>query len=161
MADFTPTQGRYRAFIRAYTNLHGYPPAESEIAAAICVSPPSVNQMVKALEKKGLIQRQPGQPRSIQVRIPEDEIPLWNGRKQAKKREAAHPIRRRTAAEKRARREQKRKSTTIFINGKQKRVPRPQLIQGLPVEEFIANNADPLWLHENGLWEFMTPDDET
>ena len=62
MADFTPTQGRYLAFIHAYTNLHGYPPAESEIAAAMCVSPPSVNQMVKMLEKKGLIQRQPGQP---------------------------------------------------------------------------------------------------
>jgi len=43
MADFTPTQGRYLAFIRAYTTLHGFPPAESEIAAAICVSPPSVN----------------------------------------------------------------------------------------------------------------------
>jgi pRiA4b ORF-3-like protein/LexA DNA binding domain-containing protein len=84
MADFTPTQGRYLAFIRAYTNLHGYPPAESEIAAAICVSPPSVNQMVKMLEKKGLIQRQPGQPRSIQVEVPDDEIPPWNGRKQAK-----------------------------------------------------------------------------
>ncbi len=84
MADFTPTQGRYLAFIRVYTNLHGYPPAESEIAAAICVSPPSVNQMVKVLEKKGLIQRLPGQPRSIQVQIPEDEIPPWNGRKQAR-----------------------------------------------------------------------------
>src|SRR5229473_3258172 len=74
MADFTPTQGRYLAFIRAYTNLHGYPPAESEIAAAICVSPPSVNQMVKVLEKKGLILRQPGQPRSVQVLVPEEEI---------------------------------------------------------------------------------------
>src|SRR5438445_3251681 len=84
MADFTPTQGRYLAFIRAYTNLHGYPPAESEIAAAICVSPPSVNQMVKVLEKKGLIQRQPGQPRTIQVQVPEDEIPPWNGRKQVR-----------------------------------------------------------------------------
>jgi hypothetical protein len=83
MANFTPTQGRYLAFIRAYTDLHGYAPAESEIAAAICVSPPSVNQMVKALEKKGLIQRQPGQPRSILVLVPEDEIPPWNGRKQA------------------------------------------------------------------------------
>ena len=82
MADFTPTQGRYLAFIHAYTNLHGCPPAESEIAAAICVSPPSVNQMVKVLERKGLIQRQPGQPRSIQVQVPEDEIPPWNNRKQ-------------------------------------------------------------------------------
>jgi len=84
MADFTLTQGRYLAFIRAYTNLHGYAPAESEIAAAICVSPPSVNQMVKVLEKKGLIQRQPGQPRSIQVQVPDDEIPPWNGRKQVR-----------------------------------------------------------------------------
>jgi Plasmid pRiA4b ORF-3-like protein/LexA DNA binding domain len=83
MADFTLIQGRYLAFIRAYTDLHGYPPAESEIAAAMCVSPPSVNQMVKMLEKKGLIKRQPGQPRSVQVLVPEDEIPLWNQRKPA------------------------------------------------------------------------------
>ena len=86
MADFTPTQGRYLAFIHAYTGLHGYPPAESEIAAAMCVSPPSVNQMVKMLEKKGLILRQPGQPRSIRVLVPEDEIPPWNNRKQATSR---------------------------------------------------------------------------
>ena len=83
MADFTPTQGRYLAFIHAYTNLHGYAPAETDIATAMCVSPPSVNQMVKVLEKRGLIDRQPGQPRSIQVRVPADEIPPWNARKQA------------------------------------------------------------------------------
>jgi len=71
------------------------------------------------------------------------------------------PKRRRTAAEKRARRERKKKFMTIFINGRQKRVPRPPLIQGLPVEDFIAFNADPIWLHQNELWEFMTPDDET
>src|SRR5437660_761372 len=84
MADFTPTQGRYLAFIQAYTNLHGYPPAETEIAAAMCVSPPSVSQMVKMLEKKGLIARQPGLPRTIQVLVPEEEIPAWNNRKPAK-----------------------------------------------------------------------------
>jgi Plasmid pRiA4b ORF-3-like protein/LexA DNA binding domain len=83
MAAFTPTQGRYLAFIHAYTKLHGYPPAESDIAAAMCVSPPSVNQMVKTLEKRGLIDREPGQPRSIRVRIPENEIPPWNNRKQS------------------------------------------------------------------------------
>jgi len=63
--------------------------------------------------------------------------------------------RKRTAAEKRARRERKKKFMIIFINGKQKRVPRPPLIAGLPVDEFIARNADPLWLHQNELWEFM------
>jgi hypothetical protein len=81
MAAFTPTQGRYLAFINAYTDLHGYPPAESEIAAAMCVSPPSVNQMVKSLERKGLIERRPGEPRSVRVLVPEDEVPPWNNRK--------------------------------------------------------------------------------
>src|SRR5207249_10005354 len=59
VATFTPTQGRYLAFIHAYTCLHGYPPAEADIAAAMCVSPPSVNQMVKTLERKGLVLRHP------------------------------------------------------------------------------------------------------
>src|SRR5438132_8168316 len=91
MADFTPTQGRYLAFIHAYTSLHGYPPAESEIAAAMCVSPPSVNQMVKTLEKKGLIQRQPTQSRSVRVLVPEDQIPSWNKRKPARRPPLASP----------------------------------------------------------------------
>jgi hypothetical protein len=94
LADFTPTQGRYLAFIHAYTCMHGYPPAESEIAAAMCVSPPSVNQMVKMLEKKGLIQRQPGQPRSLRVLIREDKIPPWNQRKSARSPAPADPTNR-------------------------------------------------------------------
>ena len=68
--------------------------------------------------------------------------------------------RKRTATEKRARRKQKNQFMTIFLNGKQKRVPRPPLIEGLPVEEFVARNADPIWLHANGFWELMTPVDE-
>ena len=55
MADVTPTQGRYLAYIHAYTEGFGLPPAESEIADAIGVSPPSVNQMMKTLERNGLI----------------------------------------------------------------------------------------------------------
>jgi hypothetical protein len=61
-----------------------------------------------------------------------------------------------TAAEKRARRERKKKYMMIFVNGKQKRVPRPVTIDGMSVEEFIARNADPIWLHQNELWEYMT-----
>jgi hypothetical protein len=71
------------------------------------------------------------------------------------------PKRKRTPAEKRARRERKKNSMMIFINGKQKRVPRPPMIDGLPVDEFIARNADPIWLHQNELWELMPADDET
>ena len=37
----------------------------------------------------------------------------------------------------------------IFINGKQKRVKRPPTIDGLPVDEFIRRNADPIWLYQN------------
>ena len=81
MACFTATQGRYLSYVHAYTTLHGCAPAESEIATALCVSAPSVNQMVKMLERKGLISRQPGVPRSIEVLVPDAEIPPWRGRR--------------------------------------------------------------------------------
>jgi hypothetical protein len=81
MPDFTPTQGRYLAYIKTYMEGFGLPPAESEIAAAIGVSPPSVNQMMKMLEKKGLIRRQPGVPRSIEILTPQDAIPKWKGKR--------------------------------------------------------------------------------
>ena len=43
---------------------------------------------------------------------------------------------------------------TIFINGKQKRVKRPPTVDGVPVDEFIRNNADLIWLHQNEMWEY-------
>jgi hypothetical protein len=49
---------------------------------------------------------------------------------------------------------------TIFVNGKQKRVRRPEQVEGLPLDELIARNADPIWLHQNEMWELMTPDRE-
>ncbi len=61
----------------------------------------------------------------------------------------------RTAAEKRVARERRKRFMTIFIHGKLKRVPRPPLIDGLPVDEFIARNADPIWLHVNEHGELM------
>jgi hypothetical protein len=77
--------------------------------------------------------------------------------KSKKKRRVPKPKRKRTAAEKRARRQRREKYMTIFVHGKQKRVLRPVLIEGLPVDEFIARNADPIWLHQNELWELITP----
>jgi len=68
------------------------------------------------------------------------------------------PKRRLTAAERRARGERKKNFMTIFVNGKQKQVRRPQLIDGMPVDEFIARNADPIWLHQNDMWELITDD---
>lgn len=72
----------------------------------------------------------------------------------------AKPKRRLTAAERKARRERRAKYMLIFINGRQKRVPRPPMIDGLPVDEFLARNADPIWLHQNGMWEAMPSDND-
>jgi hypothetical protein len=58
-----------------------------------------------------------------------------------------------TAAEKAAKRRRREETMIIFVNGKQKRVRRPPTIEGMDVEEFIRRNADPIWLHENGMFE--------
>jgi hypothetical protein len=80
--------------------------------------------------------------------------------KSKKKRKPRHGKRKLTAAERRARRERRKTTMIVFINGKQKRVPRPQTIEGLPIDPFIARNADPIWLHQNELWELMPGNDE-
>jgi hypothetical protein len=49
---------------------------------------------------------------------------------------------------------------TILINGKQKRVRRPPTIESMDVDDFIRRNADPIWLHQNEMWEYMTDDEE-
>jgi hypothetical protein len=48
----------------------------------------------------------------------------------------------------------------IFVRGKQKRVRRPPMIDGMGVDEFIRRNADPIWLHQEGLWEYLMIEDE-
>jgi hypothetical protein len=64
-----------------------------------------------------------------------------------------------TPKEKAERRRRRKAFMTIFINGKQKRVPRPPTIDGLDPEEFIRRNADPIWLHDNEMWEILdTPE---
>jgi hypothetical protein len=46
----------------------------------------------------------------------------------------------------------------VFMNGKQVRVKRPETIDGIDVDEFIRRNADPIWLHQNGMHEFIDDD---
>jgi hypothetical protein len=66
-----------------------------------------------------------------------------------------------TAAEKAEKKRMGKEDMIIFINGKQKRVKRPPTIDGVGVDEFIRRNADPIWLHQNEMWEDMTDDDES
>jgi repressor LexA len=80
-AAYTPRQGQFLAFIHAYTRLHRQPPSEAEMAAFFGVAPPSVHQMVLTLERRGLIERTPGQARSLRVLLPPEAIPeLESGR---------------------------------------------------------------------------------
>jgi len=65
------------------------------------------------------------------------------------------PKRKLTPAQKKARKKRREEFMTIFVHGKQKQVRRPARIDGMPVDEFILRNADPIWLHQNGLWEYM------
>ncbi len=65
-----------------------------------------------------------------------------------------------TSAEKAEKKRRKREYMTVFMNGKQKRVKRPPTIDGMDVDEFIRRNADPIWLHQNGMWEYMELDDD-
>jgi Mn-dependent DtxR family transcriptional regulator len=72
---FTSRQGQYLAYIQLYTRLHRRPPAETDIQEYFRVSPPSVHQMVLALERAGLIRRQPRTPRSIEVLVDSKLLP--------------------------------------------------------------------------------------
>ncbi|MGH9446918.1 MAG: LexA family protein [Terriglobia bacterium] len=72
---YTQKQGRYLAFIYYYTQIHRRPPAEADMQEFFQVSPPSVHQMVLTLDAHGLIERTPGQARSIRVLIPPHELP--------------------------------------------------------------------------------------
>src|SRR5947209_20165728 len=66
---FTERQGQYLAFIDAYTRVNGRPPAEADLQRHFGVSAPSVHQMVVTLERAGLIRRQSGVARSIEVLV--------------------------------------------------------------------------------------------
>jgi Mn-dependent DtxR family transcriptional regulator len=72
---FTKLQGQYLAFIVAYAKLNRRPPAEADFQRYFGVTPPSVHNMIVTLERRRLIKRTPGRPRSIEVLVPLSEVP--------------------------------------------------------------------------------------
>ena len=72
---FTAKQGQYLAFIYYYTKIHRVGPAESDFQRFFRVTPPIVHQMIKTLDKRGFIEREPGRPRSIKLRLTRAELP--------------------------------------------------------------------------------------
>jgi len=72
---YTKKQGQYLAFIHHYTKMHSFPPAEADIQAYFGVTPPTVHQMILRLEEKALIKRVPRKARTIEVRLPPEQLP--------------------------------------------------------------------------------------
>ncbi len=63
-------------------------------------------------------------------------------------------------SQKAAKKKRQKEYMTIFVNGKQKQVKRPVTIDGMDVDEFIRRNADPIWLHQNEMWEYIEPPED-
>ena len=63
-------------------------------------------------------------------------------------------------AKKKAKAERQKKYMWVFMSGKQVRIRRPEIIDGIDKDEFIRRNADPIWLHQNEMWEYMDQEDE-
>ena len=74
--QFTEKQGQYLAFIYAYSRIERRAPAEADMQRHFEVTAPSVHGMVIELEKRGLIRREPGKPRSIQLLVPPEALPV-------------------------------------------------------------------------------------
>ena len=62
-------------------------------------------------------------------------------------------------AKKAAKTERRIKYEWVFMNGKQIRIKRPPTIDDIHVDQFVAENADPIWLHQNELWELIPVED--
>src|SRR6202162_4259627 len=74
--SFTEKQGQYLAFIYTYSHMFRRSPAETDMQRHFQVSPPSVHQMVVTLARNGLIRRQPGVARSIEILVAPKDIPI-------------------------------------------------------------------------------------
>lgn len=73
--SFTEKQGQYLAFIYNYTKIHRQAPSELDLERYFQVSPPSVHEMIKTLERNGLIERTPGKARSIRLLLTPEHLP--------------------------------------------------------------------------------------
>ncbi len=76
-AQSAPTQRQrdYLGFIEKYIARFGRAPAESDIGRHFLISAPTVNQMMRTLERRGFISRKPGVARSIKIHAQADAAP--------------------------------------------------------------------------------------
>jgi Mn-dependent DtxR family transcriptional regulator len=80
--DPTERQGQFLAYIFQYSLVNGCAPAEADMQRFFQIAAPSVHTMVLTLERRGFIQRVPGQARSITLLVqPESLPPLKRGQR--------------------------------------------------------------------------------
>ena len=71
----TERQGQFLAYIFQYSLVNGCAPAEADMQRYFLITPPSVHSMVLTLERRGFIQRVPGQARSITLLVAPETLP--------------------------------------------------------------------------------------
>jgi len=62
------------------------------------------------------------------------------------------PKRKLSATAKSARKKVRQEFMTVMIDGKQKRVRHPATNDGMQIDDFIRENADPIWRLQYGYW---------
>jgi repressor LexA len=70
----TERQGHILAYMYQYSLVNGCAPAEADMQRYFQISAPSVHSMVLTLERRGFIQRVPGQARSISLLVPPESL---------------------------------------------------------------------------------------
>ena len=48
----------------------------------------------------------------------------------------------------------------VYMNGKQVRIKRSPTTEEMDADEYVRQNADPVWLHQNEMWEYMQTDED-
>ncbi len=71
----TERQGQFLSYIFQYTLINGCAPAEADMQRFFQITAPSVHSMVLTLERRGFIQRVPGQARSITLLVTPESLP--------------------------------------------------------------------------------------
>jgi DNA-binding MarR family transcriptional regulator len=71
----TKRQGEFLAFILRYTQKRGIAPSYEDMATHFGISSPSVNGMMKTLERNGFISRVPGAARTVRVEVRPEDLP--------------------------------------------------------------------------------------
>jgi hypothetical protein len=72
---FTKKQGQFLAFIYHYSKVHRRAPSEADLQAFFRVSPPSVHEMLKTMQRAGLIERTRGEARSTRLLLRPEHLP--------------------------------------------------------------------------------------